>query len=469
MEMEEKKATAKQVLKITGIVLAIAVVVGICVFLIPYLYHFQSLKGEKLDAALASADGSLRRLGPLRYLAMCLLQILQMILAIIPGAPVAVMMGFMFGSLGGTVLTILSTAAGTALIVWCVEHFGLKFVNRFINSKGFEKLTFLHSASKRDTILFLLFLIPGTPKDLLTFFAPFTGAKSRNIVIMASLARIPSIFLMVYLGSSLSQGNLVKVIIVITIAAVIGLVGILIKDKVLPARKEKKMQNKNTVIFDLDGTLLDTLSDLTDATNFALRENGYPEKTEDQVRNYVGNGLRLLIERAVPKGEKDPKLESTLESFKRYYAVHCNDKTKAYEGIPQLLTELRDGGYKLAIVSNKADFAVQTLRERYFSDTVPVAIGESANVRKKPAPDSVLEALKRLDSTPEQAVYVGDSDVDIQTAKNAGMDCISVTWGFRSVGFLVASGATCTVNRPDEIGKILRGTEEKVKPVSDPG
>lgn len=461
--MDEKKEKAKRGLKIVGIVLAIVAVVGVCVVLLPYMYQLRTLKGDELDAALASADAALRRLGIFRYLIMCLLQIFQMILAIIPGAPVAVMMGFMFGSFGGTILTILSTAAGTALIVWCVERFGMKFVNRFINSKGFEKLTFLHSAPKRDTILFLLFLIPGTPKDLVTFFAPFTGAKNRNIVIMASLARIPSIFLMVYLGSSLADGNLVKAIIVLTLTAVIGLIGILIKDKVLPARKEKQMKNKNTVIFDLDGTLLNTLRDLTDATNFALRENGYPEKTEDQVRSYVGNGIRRLIELSLPEGEKDPKFESTLKSFKEYYAVHCNDSTKAYVGIPELLTSLRDEGYKLAIVSNKADFAVQTLRERYFADTVPVAIGESENVRKKPAPDCVLEALKRLDSTPEQAVYVGDSDVDIHTAKNAGMDCISVTWGFRSVGFLVASGASCTVDHPDEIRKLLRGDNEEEK------
>ncbi|MGM9681265.1 MAG: HAD-IIIA family hydrolase [Eubacteriales bacterium] len=457
--MDEKKEKVKRVLKIIGIVLAIVAVVGICVALLPYMYRLNTLKGDELDAALASADAALRRLGFFRYLIMFLLQIFQMILAIIPGAPVAVMMGFMFGSFGGTVLTFLSTAAGTALIVWCVERFGMKFVNRFINSKGFEKLTFLHSAPKRDTILFLLFLIPGTPKDLVTFFAPFTGAKNRNIVIMASLARIPSIFLMVYLGSSLADGNLVKVIIVLTLTAVIGLLGILIKDKVLPARKEKRMKNKNTVIFDLDGTLLNTLRDLTDATNFALRESGYPEKTEDQVRSYVGNGIRRLIELAVPGGSKDPKFDATLETFKSYYAVHCNDQTKAYDGIPELLKNLKDGGYKLAIVSNKADFAVQTLRERYFSDTVPVAIGESEKVRKKPAPDSVLEALRRLDSTPEQAVYVGDSDVDIQTAKNAEMDCISVTWGFRSVGFLVANGATCTVDRPDEIRKLLQGDD----------
>ena len=229
--MEDKKIRIKKIIKITLLVLAAVLSVVACVLLVPYLAKLAKMNKEELNSALAVADAALRKLGPIRYILMMLLQIFQMILAPIPGGPVAVMMGFMFGPVVGTLLTIVSTALGTMLIIWCVERFGMSFVNKFINSKGFEKLRFLHNSSSRDALLFLLFLVPGTPKDLVTFFAPFTGAKPRNIVVLASLARIPSIFLMVYLGDAISDGNLVKSLIILTVAAVIGLVGIMFRSE----------------------------------------------------------------------------------------------------------------------------------------------------------------------------------------------------------------------------------------------
>ncbi len=209
-----------------------------------------------------------------------------------------------------------------------------------------------------------------------------------------------------------------------------------------------------TVIFDLDGTLLDTLEDLKNATNHALRVCGMPERTLSEVRQFVGNGVRNLMIRAVPQGEQNPEFERAFAAFKQYYGEHCNDATKAYDGIPELLQELKNAGYAMAIVSNKIDSAVQDLNDRYFPQ-VDIAIGDRENLERKPAPDSVLLALKELGRTREEAVYVGDSDVDLATAKNAGLPCISVLWGFRDREFLVEHGATVFVEEPMEIRNLL--------------
>ncbi len=212
---------------------------------------------------------------------------------------------------------------------------------------------------------------------------------------------------------------------------------------------------KNTVIFDLDGTLLDTLQDLADATNYALRKQGMPERTIEEVRQFVGNGVRLLMIRAIPGGEENPLFEETFALFKSYYGEHCNDHTRPYEGIMELLATLREKGYAVAIVSNKIDFAVKELSKLYFQGIVPVAIGEKEGIRRKPAPDTVFEALKELGRTKEEAVYVGDSDVDIETAQNAGMPCISVLWGFRDKAFLKAHGASHYAEKAEEILKYV--------------
>ncbi len=213
----------------------------------------------------------------------------------------------------------------------------------------------------------------------------------------------------------------------------------------------KKNRSKSlieAVIFDLDGTLLNTLEDLCDAVNVALKTNDMPERTLEEVRQFVGNGVRTLMVRAVPDGEDNPLFEKTFSDFKEYYEVHCKDKTGPYRGIIELMEVLHSREIKMAIVSNKIDSAVKELNDFYFSEYTEVAIGEMEGVARKPAPDTALKALKELDVPAERAIYVGDSDVDIQTAKNAGIECVSVTWGFRDRTFLLEHGATKLIDYP---------------------
>jgi len=210
---------------------------------------------------------------------------------------------------------------------------------------------------------------------------------------------------------------------------------------------------KKFIIFDMDGTLLNTLEDLADSTNYALKEFGYPTHSIDDIRQYVGNGVKLLIERAIPNGIQNPDFEKCLELFKTHYKKNMYNKTKPYDGICQMLAALRQSGCKIAVVSNKFDAAVKELSEKYFSGLIDCAIGENeaAGIRKKPAADTVFKALKELGGAAEDAIYAGDSDVDIETAKNSGMPCISVTWGFRSREFLVKSGAEILIDTPAQI------------------
>lgn len=209
------------------------------------------------------------------------------------------------------------------------------------------------------------------------------------------------------------------------------------------------------LIFDLDGTILNTLDDLTDSFNHVLTCANMPTRTLDEVRGFVGNGIHKLIERGVPSGTSPQDTEKIYTEFKKYYAVHCADKTKPYDGIPELLTTLKNNGIKLAVVSNKADFAVQSLCQQYFQGVFDCAIGERSGVRCKPFPDTVNEVISALKAERSDVVYIGDSDVDIQTAKNAALDCISVSWGFRNTEFLQKSGAKTIVNAPNDILNII--------------
>ena len=208
-----------------------------------------------------------------------------------------------------------------------------------------------------------------------------------------------------------------------------------------------------TYIFDLDGTLLDTLGDLAASVNYAMRTHGMPEHSVDEVCRFVGNGVRRLMERAVPGGAAHPAFEAAFATFRRHYMEHSLDTTRPYEGITEMLQELKRRGRHTAVVSNKFDAATKELCRHFFPDTIDVAVGEheAEGIRKKPAPDTVLQALSQLGVGQEGAVYVGDSDVDIQTARNSGLPCISVLWGFRDREFLLAHGAETFVSQPSEL------------------
>ena len=210
------------------------------------------------------------------------------------------------------------------------------------------------------------------------------------------------------------------------------------------------------IIWDLDGTLLDTLGDLAASTNAALQKNGLPQRSVDEVRRFVGNGIGKLIERAVPQGCPPQTERQVLDDFVAHYAQHSRDTTRPYDGVIAMLDALGAQGVKLGIVSNKIDFAVRELSKAYFGDRLQVAVGDEPSRRRKPAPDSVLEAMRRLGVTAEETVYVGDSDVDVLTARNAGVTCCAVSWGFRPEESLRQAGAQHIAATPQELLATLR-------------
>lgn len=217
-----------------------------------------------------------------------------------------------------------------------------------------------------------------------------------------------------------------------------------------------KMKEFDTYIFDLDGTLLYTLDDLTASTNYAMRAFSLPEHTTEEVRMMVGNGIKKLIERAVPGGKDNKHYEDIYNTFIEYYLKHNADTTRPYDGIIDMLAILKQHSKKIAVVSNKYCKATEELCRYFFGDYIKVAIGESDKIRKKPAPDTVNEALKLLEAERDNAVYIGDSEVDIQTARNSSMPCISVLWGFRDKDFLIRNGAQTLVETPNEITSCIK-------------
>lgn len=214
--------------------------------------------------------------------------------------------------------------------------------------------------------------------------------------------------------------------------------------------------NYKLVVFDMDGTILDTLEDLADSTNHALEKFGYPRRSIDEVRRFVGNGIRKLIERAVPCETPVEEVDKVFNEFASYYPVHCAVKTKPYADIKEILLRLKNSGCHIAVLSNKADNAVKILSEKYFGDLFEEAVGAKENVRKKPAPDALYNIMKHFNVDKNETVYVGDSDVDIETAYNAKVDGIIVDWGFRDRGFLENTASrynnkTYIVSSPEEL------------------
>ena len=214
---------------------------------------------------------------------------------------------------------------------------------------------------------------------------------------------------------------------------------------------------KRYAIFDLDGTLLDTLDDLTDSMNYILGKHNFPLRTRDEVRNFVGNGVRKLVERAVPPEYKADEefIDKFYDDFSLYYNSHSDIKTSPYPGTLDMLDKLIHSDFDIAIVSNKIDSAVKSLSAKFFGERIKSAIGEKPSVRHKPEPDMVFMAMEEMGADKENSIYIGDSEVDIQTAKNAGIPCISVLWGFKDRKFLENSGATVIVESMEELGERL--------------
>lgn len=212
----------------------------------------------------------------------------------------------------------------------------------------------------------------------------------------------------------------------------------------------------DTIIFDLDGTLLDTLTDLYLSTNYTLEKYGLPLRSKNEVRSYLGNGIKATIERALPDDKKD-MLDEVLPIFKNYYDEHKEDNTAPYDGIIEMISVAKKAGYKTAIVSNKYDKAVQQLKDQTFNE-VDYALGEKEGIKPKPDPAGVLYAIEKLGSTVEKSVYVGDSEVDFMTANNSKLPFIAVSWGFRDKSDLIARGVKTVIDHPsqliDEIKKL---------------
>ncbi len=215
------------------------------------------------------------------------------------------------------------------------------------------------------------------------------------------------------------------------------------------------MNRFDTVVFDLDGTLLNTLEDLTDSVNFSLSNSSLPLRTMEEVRSSLGNGAKSLIEMSVPDGQKNPLFSKCLVEFQKHYKKNLNNKTTPYPGIIALLKKLHDINIKIAVVSNKFDEAVKMLNQQFFKDYINVAIGESKGIPKKPSPDMIYKALKELSSTKDRALFVGDSETDAKTGKNSSLVFVGVTWGFRDREILINEGSNYIIDKPEELLKII--------------
>lgn len=216
-------------------------------------------------------------------------------------------------------------------------------------------------------------------------------------------------------------------------------------------------QKIRAVVWDLDGTLLDTLQDLTDSVNYALAAHGLPARTSDEVRRFVGDGMAKLVERAVPAGTPESVLQAATDTCRNYYAMHNQIKTAPYPGISEGLAALARQGVRMAIASNKPEPAVAALHQRFFPQTIAFSVGDIPGRPRKPAPDAPLYALQHLGVSPQEALFVGDSEMDVLTAARAGMRCLAVSWGFRSAETLRQAGAADIVATPAEAFAFIQG------------
>ncbi len=211
------------------------------------------------------------------------------------------------------------------------------------------------------------------------------------------------------------------------------------------------MQKYDAIIWDMDGTLLDTLDDLTDSVNFALAAFSQPLRTREEIRAFIGNGVARLLELSVAGGRENPQFTEIFSVFQNRYDRSCNEKTRPYAGLDTLLAELNRRGFRMAIVSNKVDSALKELAELYFKGLMEQVLGDTEGARRKPHPDKLLKVLETMDVAKDRAVYIGDTEVDLQTAENAGVDCICVGWGYRDRPALLEAGAKLIIDKPEEL------------------
>jgi len=212
----------------------------------------------------------------------------------------------------------------------------------------------------------------------------------------------------------------------------------------------------DTILFDLDGTLLNTLDDLADSVNMVMETEGYPLRTKDEIKAFIGDGVKLLMKRALPDHTDEEEVQRCLTLFREIYKKNMLNQTNPYPGIQELLNQLKNMNLKIGVISNKPDLATKELCGLFFQGKVDAAIGDNHERQKKPAPDNVFEAMKQLQSSREGSLYLGDSNVDMQTAKNAGLTCVGVTWGYRSREVLLAEGADFIIDKPDQLIGLIR-------------
>lgn len=210
-----------------------------------------------------------------------------------------------------------------------------------------------------------------------------------------------------------------------------------------------------TILFDMDGTVLDTLEDLKDAVNYVLRQNNEPEHDLEAIRSFVGNGMKMLMTRAIPGGQENPTFEKQFQEYQDYYPPHSKIKTKPYDGILEFMEECKKRNISVGIVSNKQQVAVTELAEYYFKGLTQAAVGDGEGRQVKPAKDAPVEAMKRLNANPKTTLYVGDSDVDGKTAENAGLDCVLVTWGFRGRDVLEQQKHIAIIDKVEELYQFI--------------
>jgi len=212
---------------------------------------------------------------------------------------------------------------------------------------------------------------------------------------------------------------------------------------------------------DLDGTLLNTLDDLADSVNTVMRKEGYQQRTKEEIREFIGDGLKTLMERSLPTGTPEKEIQRCLAMFREIYLRNMRNQTKPYDEIPTVLKRLKEMGIKVGVVSNKADDATKEMCNHYFQGDVDLAIGDNQERKKKPDPDNVYAALQQLGSDKDKSLYVGDSNIDVLTAKNAGLSCVGVAWGYRSRDTLVAAGADYIIDEPYQLILLIENDKEE--------